>query len=48
MKTWSVRLAFAALILLVQTVCGQEKSITIWWAQWGPAAGLQELGKDFE
>ncbi len=24
------------------------KSITIWWFQWEPAAGLAELGKDFE
>ena len=48
MKTWSVRLAFVALILMGHTAYGQEKSITIWWAQWDPAAGLQELGKDFE
>lgn len=25
-----------------------KKSITIWWAQWDPAVGLQELGKRFE
>ena len=25
----------------------QEKSITIWWAQWDPAAGLEDLAKDF-
>src|SRR4051812_40679306 len=24
------------------------KSITIWWAQWAPADGLAELGKEFE
>ena len=24
------------------------KSITIWWAQWAPAEGLQELGNEFE
>lgn len=24
------------------------KQITIWWAQWAPADGLQELGKEFE
>jgi len=24
------------------------KSITIWWAQWAPADGLQELGNEFE
>lgn len=38
--------------------CGREQSeptdsdaapsITIWWAQWDPADGLQELGHDFE
>ena len=48
MKTWIVRLACLSLVLLVQAGYGQEKSITIWWAQWDPAAGLQELGKDFE
>ena len=29
----------------------QEKApqtVTIWWAQWAPADGLQELGKDYE
>lgn len=25
-----------------------KKQITIWWAQWAPADGLQELGKEFE
>ena len=25
-----------------------KKSITIWWAQWDPAVGLQELGNRFE
>lgn len=25
-----------------------ERSITIWWAQWDPADGLQELGNKFE
>ncbi len=25
-----------------------EKEIVIWWAQWAPADGLQELGKAFE
>jgi len=35
--------------------CGKAKkedagaqSITIWWAQWAPADGLQELGNEFE
>ncbi len=25
-----------------------KQAITIWWAQWDPSVGLQELGKDFE
>ncbi len=25
-----------------------KQSITIWWAKWDPAAGLQELGNEFE
>jgi multiple sugar transport system substrate-binding protein len=25
-----------------------EKSITIWWAKWAPADGLQELGNEFQ
>ena len=27
---------------------GGKPSLTIWWFQWAPADGLQELGKDFE
>lgn len=27
---------------------GAKPSITIWWAQWAPADGLQQLGNDFE
>ncbi len=41
--------AFAMLASLA--ACGKSsepKSITIWWAQWAPADGLQELGKEFE
>jgi multiple sugar transport system substrate-binding protein len=26
----------------------EKKAITIWWAQWAPADGLQELGNEFE
>ena len=33
--------------LMAQTGWAQEKSITIWWAQWEPAAALQELGNEF-
>ncbi len=43
------------LVVLALAACGKKpdaggdvKSITIWWAQWAPADGLQELGKDFE
>ena len=25
-----------------------KPTLTIWWAQWDPAVGLQELGKDFD
>ena len=25
-----------------------DEKVTIWWAQWEPAAALQELGNDFE
>src|SRR5262252_2838918 len=24
------------------------RAVTIWWAQWAPADGLQELGQDYE
>src|SRR6266700_4956713 len=24
------------------------KTVTIWWAQWAPADGLQELGQDYQ
>jgi multiple sugar transport system substrate-binding protein len=26
----------------------EKKTLTIWWAQWAPADGLQELAKDFD
>ncbi|MEK7767604.1 MAG: extracellular solute-binding protein, partial [bacterium] len=42
----------AALLLLALAGCGGNarpaKSVVIWWAQWDPAAGLQELGNAFE
>ena len=25
-----------------------KKTVTVWWAQWAPADGLQELGNEFE
>src|SRR5688572_22388832 len=27
---------------------GQKQTLTLWWAQWAPADGLQELAKDFD
>ena len=27
---------------------GATQSVTIWWAQWAPADGLQELGQEYE
>ena len=37
----------AILLLAVQTGHAEDKKITIWWAQWDPAAALQELGHEF-
>ena len=37
----------AVLLLAVQTGHAEDKKITIWWAQWDPAAALQELGYEF-
>ncbi len=47
MKTGIARLALC-ILLLAGAGQAQEKSITIWWAQWDPAAALQELGNDFQ
>jgi multiple sugar transport system substrate-binding protein len=48
------RVTGLALVLCVSG-CGRatdsadgKESITIWWAQWAPADGLQELGQEFE
>lgn len=30
------------------TASAGAKKVTVWWFQWDPATGLQELGKDFE
>lgn len=54
-----MKLHLIALVLLasVAPLCGcdrgggeqtTDKTVTIWWAQWAPADGLQELGKEFE
>ena len=40
-------LALLAVGLMAPAATAQEKSITIWWAQWDPAAALQELGHEF-
>ena len=26
----------------------EKRTVTIWWAEWEPARGLQELGNEFE
>ena len=41
-------LAFAMLATLGACDNKTSKTLTIWWAQWAPADGLQELGRDFE
>ncbi len=48
--TMSVLLALITLIQACssQGAANKDKSITIWWAQWSPADGLQELGNRFE
>ena len=45
MKQWTKVLL--AVSLMAQAGWAQEKSITIWWAQWDPAVALQELGNEF-
>ena len=44
----SLILTFANCSKKRETPVQEKKSITIWWAQWAPADGLQELGNDFE
>ena len=39
--------ALAAVGLMAQAVQAKDQKITIWWAQWDPAAALQELGNEF-
>ena len=54
MKKTQNLLLFCLSLLLIVAGCAQQetatnkKSITIWWAQWDPADGLQELGRKFE
>ena len=40
-------LVFSALLWCPPAGAEAEKSITIWWAQWDPAVGLQKLGDEF-
>lgn len=35
------------LVLWTQSVVAENKSLTIWWAQWDPAVSLQDLAQDF-
>jgi len=43
-----------AVALILGFGCGgtddeeEKRPLTIWWAKWAPAQGLQELGKDYE
>ena len=46
MRMWMIGLA-AALLFAVQAGRAEDKKITIWWAQWDPAAALQALGDEF-
>lgn len=50
-----LKLMFSLCFFIVGLGCGSQapqsdnkKNITIWWAQWDPAVGLQELGNRFE
>lgn len=45
MMRWTKALLATAIV--TQGAFAQEKSITIWWAQWDPAVALQELGDEF-
>jgi multiple sugar transport system substrate-binding protein len=42
------RICLALCLSLFAWTASTAESITIWWAQWSPADGLQELGKAFE
>lgn len=42
------RFALVACLTVLAFSARAAESITIWWAQWAPADGLQELGKVFE
>ena len=48
MKKWIAGPVLCCLTLLVLAGQAQEPSITIWWAQWEPANGLQALAGEFE
>ena len=44
----AVRSALLLLCLSWANLAWADEKVTIWWAQWEPAAALQELGNDFE
>ncbi|MCZ6633710.1 MAG: extracellular solute-binding protein, partial [bacterium] len=50
MITWSRQIVFCLGVLLAIPGCAKKEEVplTIWWAQWDPADGLQELGNRFE
>ena len=48
MKRCKFFLSLLIVAFLARAGHGEAGSITIWWAQWDPAAGLQELAADFE
>ena len=47
MTSRRIGLALIAAHLLMGARSAPAESITIWWAQWDPAAALQELSKEF-
>lgn len=54
-RPWARRVpVYASLLLILSLIsCGGSETptkptVTIWWAQWEPADGLQELGNAFE
>jgi len=53
MKTRMIGIVAACALLPFAAGCGSggdkpKQTVTIWWAQWAPADGLQELGQEFE
>jgi multiple sugar transport system substrate-binding protein len=52
-KPFGVLVVLAAAVAALPVGCGRDRSeedaktLTIWWAQWAPSDGLQELGEAF-